>query len=206
MWTSLLNAALYAKGDVHLTENGPIEPPGVNRSQTGSGPLYRLYETADGWVQIAAVRADDWGPFCTTLGVSELVDDRRFATPEDRFTRRSELEALLEPAFLKRTALQWRRAFDAAGVPAEVSVDTSDGESVLFDEENIRLGLVADLHHATAGRLRQAGQLMRFSDTPAVVQRAAPVRGEHTLQIVRWLGYDEPTINDYTARGVIGAA
>jgi crotonobetainyl-CoA:carnitine CoA-transferase CaiB-like acyl-CoA transferase len=67
----------------------------------------------------------------------------------------------------------------------------------------LRLGLVADLEHASAGRLRQAGQLMRFSHTPAVVQRAAPLGGQHTLEILDELGYEKATVEAYLDRGII---
>lgn len=80
---------------------------------------------------------------------------------------------------------------------------TYDGETVLFDDENLRLGLVTENPHPIAGRLRQFGNLMRFSDTPSTVLRAPWVRGQHTLEIVRWLGYDEPSIDDYLQRGII---
>jgi crotonobetainyl-CoA:carnitine CoA-transferase CaiB-like acyl-CoA transferase len=206
VWTSLLNAALYAKSDVYLTEGGQAcEPPKLNKSQTGTGPLYRLYETAEGWVQVAGVREHHWAAFCGAVGHPELASDPRFTTAASRQENRLALEALLEPVFATQTALQWRRRLDAAGVPAEISVDTVDGETVLFDEENVRLGVVADLRHPRAGRLRQAGTFIRFSDTPSAVQRPPWTPGEHTLEIVRELGYDEAAVADYVRRGILAS-
>jgi crotonobetainyl-CoA:carnitine CoA-transferase CaiB-like acyl-CoA transferase len=206
VWTSLLNAALYVKGDVYLTEHGASEPPKLNKSQTGWGPLYRLYETQDGWIQVAGVEEGDWPKFCLALGHPELEGDERFASAADRQVNRFELETLLEPIFMTQTALQWRRRLDQAGVPAEISVKSYDGQSVLFDEENLRLGLVAEVQHPIAGRLRQFGNLMRFGDTPSTVQRAPWVRGQHTLEIMRWLDYEDATIDDYLGRGIIATS
>jgi crotonobetainyl-CoA:carnitine CoA-transferase CaiB-like acyl-CoA transferase len=203
VWTSLLNAALYANGGVHLTEDGPVDPPRMNKSQTGFGALYRLYDTQDGWIQVAGVKPHHWPAFLRAVGRPELETDPRFATAEARHENRLELEALLEPVLETMTALQWRRRLDEAGVPAEMSVKTYDGEKVLFDEENLRLGLVSETQHTAAGRLRQVGQLMRFSDTPSTVQRAPFVRGEHTLEIVRWLGYEDASIDELLQRGII---
>jgi crotonobetainyl-CoA:carnitine CoA-transferase CaiB-like acyl-CoA transferase len=62
---------------------------------------------------------------------------------------------------------------------------------------------VPETRHATAGRLRQVGNLMRSSDTPSTVLRPPFVRGEHSLEMVRWLGYDDAAIEDYLMRGVI---
>jgi crotonobetainyl-CoA:carnitine CoA-transferase CaiB-like acyl-CoA transferase len=204
VWTSLLNAALYGKSDVHLIEDGGAsEPPPVNKSQTGLGPLYRLYETLDGWLQVAAVEEHHWPVFCDVVGQPELATDPRFAGADQRYRDRLVLEALLEPVFRTQTAIQWRRRFDAAGVPSEISVNTVDGELALFDEDNLRLGVVSETRHATAGRLRQVGNLMSFSDTPSTVLRPPPVSGQHTLEIVRWLGYDDATVEDYLQRRII---
>jgi crotonobetainyl-CoA:carnitine CoA-transferase CaiB-like acyl-CoA transferase len=203
VWTSLLNAALYAAGETHLTQSGASNPMPMNKSQTGLSATYRLYETIDGWLQVAAVKEEMWPAFANVLGQADLVSDARFATADARYENRLELEALLEPVFKTLTALQWRRRFDAAGVPSEMSVKTYDGESVLFDEENLRLGVVSEMEHPTAGKLRQVGQLMRFSDTPSVVQRPPFVRGQHTREIADWLGYSESEIEGLLERGII---
>ncbi|MGE0795661.1 MAG: CoA transferase, partial [Acidimicrobiia bacterium] len=196
-------AALYVAGSTYLTEDGASNPPPMNKSQTGLSALYRMYETIDGWIQVAAVKEQEWPAFCRVVGRPELETDPRFDTPASRYENRLELEALLEPVFMTLTALQWRRLFDAAGVPAEMVIKTYDGETVLFDEENLRLGLISETQHSTAGRLRQVGQLMRFSDTPSVVQRPPFVRGEHTLEIASWLGYSDEEIKDLLARGIL---
>jgi len=203
LWSSLINGALYTCSDVHLTEDGAADPPKLNKNLTGLGALYRLYETQDGWIQVAAVQEKHWGPFCQAVGVGELVDDPHFATPDARHRNRTELEDRLEAVFATRTALQWRRALDAAGVPAEIAVNTNDGESVLFDEENLDLGLVSRTQHRDLGRLRQAGRFVTFSEPNRTELRPPPVSGQHSVEIMRWLGYDEPTIEAYIDRGVI---
>ena len=203
VWTSLLNGATYLASEVHLTENDSSNPPKLNKSQTGFGALYRLYDTQDGWIQVAAVKAEHWPAFCHAVGRPDLPTDERFTTGEARHANRVELEALLEPVFKTRTALQWRRGLDDAGVPAEISANTGDGETVLFDAENIRLGLVIEHEHPELGSLRQVGNLIRFSDTPSTVFGPSPVDGQHTVEIMSWLGYDNEAINDYRTRGII---
>jgi crotonobetainyl-CoA:carnitine CoA-transferase CaiB-like acyl-CoA transferase len=205
VWTSLLNAATYVCSEVYLTADGAANPPKLDKAQTGFGPLYRLYETQDGWLQVAGVKEEHWAALCSAIGNDALALDERFATSEGRTTHRAELEGLLEGVLATRTAIQWRRAFDAAGVPAEIAFNTVDGEGALFDEENLRLGLVAEMDHPELGRLRQFGNLIRFSDTPSVVQRPAPIPGQHTLEIMSWLGYDHEEIDKLLAGGVIVA-
>jgi crotonobetainyl-CoA:carnitine CoA-transferase CaiB-like acyl-CoA transferase len=154
-------------------------------------------------LQLAAVRDEHWEPLCRVLGREQLLDDPRFAAAGDRTKHRFELTDLLAEAFMADLATNWRRALRGAGVPAEISVDTFDGESILFDEELVRLGLVAQYEHPLLGRVRQFGNLITFSDTPGRQERATPMVGEHTRAIMHELGYDDPAVDDYFARGIV---
>jgi crotonobetainyl-CoA:carnitine CoA-transferase CaiB-like acyl-CoA transferase len=46
---------------------------------------------------------------------------------------------------------------------------------------------------------------VHFSDTPASVERPAPLLGEHTREILRECGYDDAQIDDFVAAGVVGS-
>jgi crotonobetainyl-CoA:carnitine CoA-transferase CaiB-like acyl-CoA transferase len=160
---------------VLLRPNGtPSYRPKVDRGQHGFGPAYRLYETQSAWIQVAAVRDAEWRALCAVLGVPEGVD---------RWTA----EIQLEVAFRTKTALQWSHLLDDAGVPNEVSFDAKGGEEALYDSDAERLGLVVEYEHPIMGRLRQFGELVNFSDTPARVYGPPPRVGEHTLEILEWL-------------------
>jgi crotonobetainyl-CoA:carnitine CoA-transferase CaiB-like acyl-CoA transferase len=78
-----------------------------------------------------------------------------------------------------------------AGVPNAVPVDTKAGELVFFDADNERLGLVAEYDQPVAGRMRQYGSFIDFSETPSRIRGPVPMVGEHTVEILEWLGYDE---------------
>ena len=188
---------------MYLTPDGAADPPKLNKSQTGFGALYRLYETQEGWVQVAAVEPSHWSALCAAVGRPELEHDEQFATAGGRQSNRAELEAILEQMFLTQTAIQWRRRLNDAGVPAEIAINTVDGEMVLFDEDNVKLGLVVETQHPELGRLRQVGKLIRFSDTQSTVLHTPPRPGEDTLELMRWLGYDEERIDALTADRVI---
>lgn len=204
MWASLFHGSMLYTADSWLGPDGKPSPrPTLDAEQLGLGALYRLYETQDGWLQLAAITEDHWRALCRVLGCPELADDPRFASAAAREEQRDELTSLLADAFAGDVAVNWRRALDAAGVPSEVSVDTWDGETVLFDDELVRLGLVAEYEHPLLGRVRQFGNLITFSDTPGRQERAAPMLGQHTREILAELGCDDATIDDYRSRGVV---
>ncbi len=189
LWTSLLDGGAMFASDALLVDGEPVARPQLDKAQCGIDALYRLYDTQEGWIQIAALDDAHWEALCAALGVPELASDARFATRATRAENRRQLESLLEPRFATRTALVWSRVLDAAGVPNEVAIDTKGGERVLFDGDNERLGLVAEYEHGLLGRMRQFGTLIDFSDTPGNVHGPPPLVGEHTVEVLEWLGY-----------------
>ena len=201
LWTSLLNGAAVFGSDVFLVDGapGPVRP-GLDRAQTGVSPCYRLYETQQGWIQVAAFGPGQWPQLCRIVGCPGLG---RFDSPEVRIAVRAEIESALEPAFLTRTAVAWWHDLTAAGVAAEVSIDTNDGEVALHDADNERLGLVAEYPHPVLGRVRQFGTLVDFSETPTGPYGPPPLVGEHTRPIMERLGYSREEIDDLLARGIV---
>jgi len=176
LWTSLMDGGAWHASDVLLHADGtPSKRPKVDVGQHGFAPEYRLYETQDWWLQIAALRPEQWTALCRVL---DVPDD------DDHWTVTGQLEA----AFRTKTAIVWSRALDDAGVPNEVPIQTEGGVRPLYDADAERLGLVVQYEHPIVGQLRQFGELINFSDTPARVFGPPPRVGEHTLEILEWLG------------------
>jgi crotonobetainyl-CoA:carnitine CoA-transferase CaiB-like acyl-CoA transferase len=204
LWSSIFNGSMLYTADSWLASDGTPSPRAVlDRDQRGISALYRLYETQDGWLQLAALHEDHWEPLCRVLGLPGLLDDARFATGAARQQNHVELTAALTEAFRQNMAVNWRRALRAEGVPVEISVDTWDGESILFDEDLHRLGLVTEYAHPLLGRVRQFGNLITFSDTPGRQERATPMVGQDTRDILAEMGYDDVAVSDLHDRGVV---
>jgi crotonobetainyl-CoA:carnitine CoA-transferase CaiB-like acyl-CoA transferase len=205
LWTSLLDGGAVFSSDALLVDGEAVERPRLDQGQHGIDACYRLYETQDGWIQIAAVAERDWVALCGALGAPELADDARFAVAELRREHRTQLETLLAPRFLTRTSVSWSHALDDAGVPNEIPVDTHGGEQVLFDVDNVALGMVAEYEHPMMGLMRQFGELGHFSETPGKVSGPPPLVGQHTREILAWLGHDAAEIDALHAARVVGS-
>jgi crotonobetainyl-CoA:carnitine CoA-transferase CaiB-like acyl-CoA transferase len=203
LWTSLLDGGSMFASDALLVDGEPVPRPRLDKAQTGLDALYRLYETQEGWIQIAAVEDAHWSALCGALHVPDLVDDPHFATRAARAENRRQLEALLVPRFATRTAIQWTRLLDEAGVPNEIAIETQAGERVLFDGDNERLGLVAEYEHPILGRMRQFGSLIDFSETPGLVHGPPPLVGQHTVEILEWLGYSAADMDELKEQRVV---
>lgn len=204
VWTSIFHGSMLQTADSFLHADAtPSARPALDREQLGLDALYRLYETQDGWLMLAAVKPEHWPALCAVLGRPELAGDPRFATPADRAAHRPALTAVLAEAFGAADAAGWVRALDEAGVPAEVSADSDDGAAFVFDPDLARLGVVVEHTHPVAGPIHQFGNLMTFGGTPTKPLRTAPMLGQHTREILTELGYDAAAIDDLHARGVV---
>jgi crotonobetainyl-CoA:carnitine CoA-transferase CaiB-like acyl-CoA transferase len=191
LWTSLLDGGALFSSDVLLRPDGtPTVRPKLDGEQRGFDPGYRLYETDDGWIQVVALRDDDWSRLCAATGVDDGLD-RDAAAPA------------LEAAFRTRTAVMWSHALDDAGVANEVAVDVKGGEAALYDADAERLGLVAEYEHPLLGTLRQFGTTVDLSDTPGRIAGPPPRVGEHTREILAELGCSDAEMDELKAAGVV---
>jgi crotonobetainyl-CoA:carnitine CoA-transferase CaiB-like acyl-CoA transferase len=201
--TSLLNAGALFSSDSFLTPDGHSDVPSLDAGQNGTGALYRLYRTYDGWIQLAAVGPGHFEALCKSLGCAELATDHRFSSAADRMRNRKALEEELAPHFAAKTSQQLSLSLDAAGVPNEIPSDTHSGETFLHDEENLRLGLAVAYEHPILGELRQFGLLVNFSETPGRVAGPPPMVGEHSLEILGSIGIDAESAARLRADGIV---
>jgi crotonobetainyl-CoA:carnitine CoA-transferase CaiB-like acyl-CoA transferase len=191
LWTSLLDGGAVFASDAMVQPDGSAVPrPQLDAGQLGFGARYRLYETQDGWVQVAAIKPGAWDALCGVLGVDASLDER-------------DAEAQLELRFRKKTAMSWSRFLDDAGVPNEIAIDPKGGEVMLFDADHERLGLVTEYEHPIMGRVRQFGNTIDASETPTRALGPPPRVGEHTGAILDWLGVDDDRVRKLHDAGVV---
>jgi crotonobetainyl-CoA:carnitine CoA-transferase CaiB-like acyl-CoA transferase len=110
MWASIFHGSMLYTADSWLGPDGtPPARPTLDAEQLGIDALYRLYETQDGWLQLAAVRPEHWPALCRVIGAEHLIDEARFATAGSRQEHRAPLTAALAEAFKGDLATNWRR-------------------------------------------------------------------------------------------------
>jgi crotonobetainyl-CoA:carnitine CoA-transferase CaiB-like acyl-CoA transferase len=155
-----------------------------------------IYDTADGYMTVAALTDRQWAGLARVAERPEWIDDERFKTPA---LRQKNIDARLEltqEALLRRPAADWLERLTAAGVPCGPVLTRSQ---VIRHPQVEALGLVVETDHPAAGRLRQARAAARFSGTPADIRRGAPRLGEHTEEILSEQGYSVAEIAELGA-------
>lgn len=115
---SMLEAAISAMGwpvSGYLIADDPPEPMGdQNATAAPSG----TFQAADGPLNIAANRQDQFESVCRVIDRPQLTADPRFADGESRKRHREELNRELNQALRSRPAAEWEESLTAAGVPA----------------------------------------------------------------------------------------
>ena len=162
---------------------------------------YRNFKCRDGqWIFIAAANDRFWQRLAKALGLPALAADPRFAQNQERVANRVELEALLERTIAQHDREPLLEILEAADVPA-APVNTVD--QVMQDTQVVEGGIVERAAHASLGEIPVVGLPLRFSRLEPGVRRAAPLRGEHSDEILAECGYSPDQVRALRDKKVI---
>ena len=65
--------------------------------------------------------------------------------------------------------------------------------------------MVVEVEHSKLGPVRTVGFPVKFSETPATIDRGAPLLGEHTQEVLAELGYTDDEIEALMRSGAVRA-
>jgi len=148
---------------------------------------YRNFKCRDGqWIFIAAANDRFWGKLARAIELPDMAEDPRFAKNQERVKNRAELEGILERTIAQRDREPLLKILEEADVPA-TPVNTVD--QVMNDPQTAERGIVQRVRHPKLGEIPVVGTPLRFSRMSPGVRRAAPLRGEHTDEILAEHGY-----------------
>jgi formyl-CoA transferase len=162
---------------------------------------YQALRASDGHFTVGASNEKLWPLFAGILGLDHLVSDPRFATVKARVENRALLQELLELVTSTKPRRHWLHRCDAAGIPAG---PISSVPEALADPHARARGMVQELEHPVAGRVKALGNPVKLSASPPSMRRAAPVLGADTDAILAELGHDAGEIARLREKGVLG--
>jgi formyl-CoA transferase len=145
------------------------------------------------------IQPPSWEPLMKIIGRPELITDPDFATPEARLPRIPECFSIIEHWTLTKTKFEVMAALNEADVPCGPILSMKD---IYEDKELYERGMLVEVDHPTRGRYVQVGMPIQLSDSPPDVKRS-PLLGEHTDEVLGWLGYDESGIKTLKEEGAV---
>ncbi len=158
------------------------------------------FATADGHINIAANKQEQWEAVAETLGVPELTADPRFAERDQRKENRKALTPLLEERLKLQPTTYWVGELNRRGVPAGEILSLQDA---LASSQLAHRGTLETVQDVELGPLRLFQLTAAFSRTPGRLRTAPPRLSEHTDEVLAELGCSADEIAQLHSEGIV---
>jgi len=199
---SMLESVLATMGWVvsnHLIAG--VEPEAHGNENVTSAPS-GAFETADGLINIAANKDEQWVLLAQHLGLQELCDRPEYINREARKKNRFALKAELETVLSVRPARLWAEELNKLGVPAgavlsvpEVLAEPQVADRGFLKQYDNVPGVGRDIQVATTG--------FKLDGEAPTVTAPPPELGQHNTEVWSGLGLSESEIEQLTQDAVI---
>ncbi len=192
--------AILENALVRFQADGVSPKPLGNRHPTIAP--FQAYKGSDAYFVIAVGNDSLWKNFCLALENPELFDDLSFSTNRLRTENIGPLNSILEPAFAAKTAAEWLKIMEKAGIPC---APINDVEAVMNDPQVLFRNMIVEVEDCQAGSIKIAGNPIKMSSVPeSPMREKVPEIGEHNAEIYgSLLGLGEAELAELTAKGVI---
>ncbi|NMG02218.1 CaiB/BaiF CoA transferase family protein [Azoarcus taiwanensis] len=162
---------------------------------------YQDFPTDDGYMILAVGNDAQFSRLCEALGDGSLSSDERYATNKARVENRATLIPALNKLTIQHTTADWIARLEAVGVPCGPINTLAE---VFADQQVQARGLKVDMDHPAIGTVPQVASPFRMSETPVAYDRAPPLLGEHTDEVLASvLGIGPEEIAALRERGVV---
>lgn len=179
------------------TFDPPLGPPGYPRMLT---PHRRPYRTKDGYLCVLVYSDRQWRSFFKALGrEDEFERDPRFTNMTTRTENIGALYGELAALLATRTNAEWLTLLDGADIPA---MPLHSLDSLLADPHLEATGFFSFVDHPSEGRLREMAVPSTWSASQPKAQRHVPRLGEHSVEVLREIGYSDERVAALIQHGV----
>lgn len=153
---------------------------------------YQAVRTNDGYINIGAANQNFWRQLIDCLGAPQLADDPRFRDNAARMANIPALTEALEAYFSQQPSDHWLAKLEEIGIPAGPLYDVLDMHR---DPQTLARGMIAEVDHPVAGRVKTLGPPIKFAETPGKVVSPAPLFGQHTREVLLAHNYSPDEID-----------
>ncbi len=193
--TALMWVSYHAMGYL-----GSGEVPQPQGSGTAMIAPYQAFPTADGFAMIAAGSDALFVRLAHALGPPALARDPRFTDNASRVRNRAVLVEALSTLTGELKTADLLERLRAAGVPSApiLTVDT-----VMDEPQTKASGMLVPAPHPRLPDYRSLGLPILWDGVRPAVRRVPPLLGEHTEDVLAWLGCTLDDVRGLRAGGVI---
>ena len=198
---TMSNVALVLSAQTYASHAVSGRARKTSRATALSGhPLSGTFATAKGFLAVVCNSTAQSAAFLTAVHESGV--DREAVDRLADLVRRRDVEgthAWLDPVMRQRTAADWEGHFSGHQVPAAEVLTSTEAYDLSKDDDKCWREVA--LTNADGRRVRLPG--VGFASTNTMMQKLAapPLRGEHTVEVLRSTGMDDGTLAALLQRG-----
>ncbi|NOW48057.1 crotonobetainyl-CoA:carnitine CoA-transferase CaiB-like acyl-CoA transferase [Novosphingobium sp. SG751A] len=159
-----------------------------------------VFGAADGRFVLAVGNDGQFAKLCAVLGQPEWSQRPEFSTNAGRVKANSELTALLSQAFAPWSRADLLARLEQAGVPA-APINTID--QVFADPQLVHRAMLREVPHPLSGTVPQVVSPMNFAEAPLDFDKAPPLLGADTAEILSSFGISEKSRHELAEKGII---
>jgi len=161
----------------------------------GIAPMYNVYKTHDDkYISIGCLEPALWANLCKALNKEEFIphgwDTAGWAGMVAEFER----------IFLTRTRDEW---FDELSKLNIAIAKVYDLDEAIEDKQIVARNMILNIKHDKFGTLKQPGIAIKLSETPGSIRSLGPISGQHTDEILQYLGYSKEQIDEMRETGAV---
>jgi crotonobetainyl-CoA:carnitine CoA-transferase CaiB-like acyl-CoA transferase len=162
------------------------KPPRRNGNAHPNIQPQDVFKARDGFLALAVGNDEQFKKLCEVIGRPELASDERFAANAGRVRNNATLTPILAELLATQDRDHWVERCARAGVPCG---PINSVPEAFADPQVKHRNMLIDIPHPVAGSVPQVASPMRFQNAPLSYDRAPPLIGQHTDEILREIGW-----------------
>ncbi len=178
---------------------GGVVPSRLGNAHPNIVP-YQAFATSDGYIILAVGNDAQFKNFCELAGKPALAVQPEYATNQARVQNREALCTEVAKLLAQKSEDYWLRELTAQGIPCG---PVNSVDKVMADPQVNARNMRTSVKHPYNDDLQLVGSPIKLSRTPVNTERAPPLLGEHSDEILADLGYCESDIAALKSKGVL---
>jgi crotonobetainyl-CoA:carnitine CoA-transferase CaiB-like acyl-CoA transferase len=198
--TALFETALMWMNYHAMAYFGTGQVPQPTGSSTAMIAPYQAFPSADGWIVIGAGSDALFARLAQALESPDLGRDPRFVDNPSRVRHRPALVDAISALTRQHKSADLLDRLRTAGVP---STPVLAMDAVVGEPQTQASGMLVSAPHPRLPDYRSIGLPIRWDGARPEVRRVPPTLGEHTADVLTWLGYTLDDVRGLRSRGVV---
>ena len=189
-------AYLWPEGSAALSFVGKEKNPSI-----GQLGLDLVFKTKDKkYITAGAVTNKEWKGMCVAFDRMDLIDNKKFATPNARVKNKEERRKLIAKEISNFKASEILKAFQREEVPCAPILSRIE---LLKNKQIIANKIINFSKSKVFGKVRAPRPAAIYSETPTTAKKLAPLLGQNTLEILKELKYSKDEIKTFLKENII---